>query len=282
MVKKSYLVLICLLLCSNIAVGQSECEGVERWSVKTLSDVDTQLVRFDSVATTTVAELARLPKLKTGHNTPRLPEEREVYMVTGRLLHYKREPDRDLHLVLKDLSSDSTIVLEVPDPACPEAASTSRASAYAAIIQWIKDSVGNPTTKFKDTDKLVRVTGVRFGDFWHGQRGMAHNCLELHPILTIESGEIKSGVAEPFFQPKLRISPNPASRTLHVEAQLEEVKGIVSILDAAGVTVLSAPIKFHGGKGEVILDISALPSSFYLVQVASGDGYIGQKVLISR
>ena len=33
----------------------------------------------------------------------------------------------------------------------------------------------------------VRVRGVGFYDFAHGQRGQSQNCIELHPMVSIES-----------------------------------------------------------------------------------------------
>ena len=33
---------------------------------------------------------------------------------------------------------------------------------------------------------LVRITGVGFFDYLHGQRGVAPNGIELHPVLDVE------------------------------------------------------------------------------------------------
>jgi hypothetical protein len=33
---------------------------------------------------------------------------------------------------------------------------------------------------------VVRVRGVGFYDFAHGQRGRSQNCIELHPILSMQ------------------------------------------------------------------------------------------------
>ena len=33
---------------------------------------------------------------------------------------------------------------------------------------------------------LVRITGVGFFDYLHGQRGVAPNGIELHPVLGVE------------------------------------------------------------------------------------------------
>ena len=261
--------------------AQEEC-GVERWAVKTLSDSDTSLVRFDSAETTTVSELARLPKLKVGHSTARLPEERVVYRVTGVVTHYKKEEDRDLHLVLKALDTDSTIVIEVPDPSCPEVVPTSRAAAYANIMQWVKDSIGNPTTKFKGANKLVTVTGVRYADFWHNQRGMAHNCLELHPILTIQSAPVSLSVQSKAFASTLRLSPNPVRENLQIEASWNDSEALVEVIDVQGVSVMAEIVQVKSGAFSATLDVSLLPEGAYIIRISSESGFIGQKFILER
>jgi hypothetical protein len=46
---------------------------------------------------------------------------------------------------------------------------------------------GRPTSAL--VGQTVRVRGVGFYDFNHGQRGRAPNCIELHPVLSIESAQ---------------------------------------------------------------------------------------------
>ena len=41
----------------------------------------------------------------------------------------------------------------------------------------------------------VRITGVRFFDFPHGQRGYASNGVELHPVLSVENAELSERAA---------------------------------------------------------------------------------------
>jgi hypothetical protein len=264
--------------------AQEKC-GVERWAVKTLSDADTIGVRFDSVISTTVTALTQLEKLKVGQSTTRQPEERVVYRVPGVLTHFKREEDRDLHLILKALDSDSTIVIEVPDPDCPEVIPTSRASQYASIIRWISDSVGNPTTKFKEANKTVTVTGVRYGDFWHNQRGMAHNCLELHPILSIQSAEpaakvdVVNGV-----EPVLDLYPNPADGWLKIEVSwpVETTDLRIAVISSQGYEFLSQTIQTVKGKAGMEIDLRGWGNGLYVVEVTSAEGRISKKLSIVK
>jgi len=54
------------------------------------------------------------------------------------------------------------------------------ARARASIIR----AGGTPPSHFfRIIRGLATVTGVGFFDFWHGQRGVAPNAIELHPVL---------------------------------------------------------------------------------------------------
>jgi hypothetical protein len=65
------------------------CGGTERWFVKVGTDPDAGLVQLNQIVSNTVAGLNNLPKLQntvpSGDNKFRLPEERVVYRVSGRL-----------------------------------------------------------------------------------------------------------------------------------------------------------------------------------------------------
>jgi len=76
-----------------------------------------------------------------------------------------------------------TIVAEIPLAAC---AGSSR------LLDAIAQSRAKFDAKFRATPRLrrvrapVRLTGVVFLDFVHGQTGVAPNGVELHPLLDIE------------------------------------------------------------------------------------------------
>src|SRR5437667_1668472 len=88
------------------------CGGTERWFVKVGTDPDAGLVQLNPIVSISVSGLNTLPKLQNtvphGDNKFRLPEERVVYQVSGRLALFKDEDDGDYHLVILDDSLTST------------------------------------------------------------------------------------------------------------------------------------------------------------------------------
>jgi hypothetical protein len=160
--------------------------GVERWFVKTLSDQDASRVSVNSVTPISIRELnsfathcSALPERRT------FTEEFTVFEVTGRISFVAHEDDRDYHIALEDPDSPGfTVVTELADILCAGAViSPHFASLTAADAMW-KILLDNraPSALVGTT---VRVRGVGFYDFAHGQRGRSQNCIELHPITSI-------------------------------------------------------------------------------------------------
>ncbi|MBS1903222.1 MAG: hypothetical protein JSS75_05930 [Bacteroidetes bacterium] len=156
--------------------------GVERWAVKTLSDVDTTTIDFSKIDTSSIR--AEYAWTKPTSPSARLDLEKHVVSITAHLVSYVKEDDGDIHLVLQD-DSGLTMIGEIPSPTCASVIHTSHVDEYSTAVQWIKTNVGNPTTSFKDAERIVTVTGVRFFDFIHNQRGVADNGVEIHPVLSI-------------------------------------------------------------------------------------------------
>lgn len=159
--------------------------GVERWSVKTLSDPDATSVDF-TVQHTTIRALNQLPaRCHGGPDRRAYPEEFAVYEVAGRITHVTLQDDRDYHVVLADPDEPSfTMVTEVANPACQGVVS----SPFLSVLQSTRadfDQVraGRPLSAL--VGERVRVRGVGFFDFNHNQIGRAHNCMELHPLVGI-------------------------------------------------------------------------------------------------
>jgi hypothetical protein len=98
--------------------------GIERWSVKTLTDPDhTKIVK--TARQSSVHELLGFPKPANGvlhvHETSRIqPPEVHIVVVHALLLGYRHERnDKDFHLVLANPDDQSeTIIGELPDPTC--------------------------------------------------------------------------------------------------------------------------------------------------------------------
>jgi len=158
--------------------------GVERWTVKTLSDVSRASVDLEPV-TTTIAELAAVPRPASLPNDRRVsPVETTVYRLRGYLVAYRPEDDHDFHVVLADMEQQRvTMITEIPDPQCAGACASGFAERFAAARAVLDTILHAPNPN--DEPIVVEVTGVGFFDREHGQVGAAPNNLELHPVLSL-------------------------------------------------------------------------------------------------
>jgi hypothetical protein len=151
--------------------------GVERWPVKTLSDPGARQVDF-AVRPATVRYLGAL-RASPGGQDSRGPLETRVFGVQARVVGVKRETDSDYHLILSE--GGATMIAEMPLTACTSGAqhryamSTARAELERAVGGPVGESWIHPGLR-------VRVAGVLFFDFPHGQSGHARNYAELHPV----------------------------------------------------------------------------------------------------
>ena len=163
--------------------------GVERWAVKTLSDSEAGQVNF-TPARTTIPKLDAIPappsvdgaRTDPGH----APTELTAYSLRGTtLVGYKEEPDSDIHLALQStIDPSQTMIAEIPDPNCVSSA-FKRAAIAKARADFVAE-VGQPTGSYTDVHIKVNLTGVGFFDFLHGQRNVAPNGVELHPVLSFQ------------------------------------------------------------------------------------------------
>jgi hypothetical protein len=154
--------------------------GVERWSVKTLTDVDATRVDVSNVIPTTITALNGLPTRCSGLPDGRtFAEEFRVYEVIVVVQLTRNEEDRDVHVALADPADPTkTIVVEVVDPPC---------AATSPLLTMLS----NAKVQYQALGSLVgrraRVRGVGFYDFAHGQTGRSESCIELHPVLSIRA-----------------------------------------------------------------------------------------------
>ena len=166
----------------NIYASTGSC-GVERWSVKTGTDADAHLVNLSSPLSETISYLRSLTAPSTLPASNRVqPTEIQTFMVNATLTEYKLETDSDYHLVIKD-SAGNTMIAEIPDPAC--VGSGSPFASYVHNSRSEFDAKYSATTSFQTANIPVRLYGVGFFDFQHGQTGVAPNAIELHPVLDI-------------------------------------------------------------------------------------------------
>ena len=90
--------------------------GSDRWTLKTLIDIDVQNVDFTSIQKKTVAQLTALPKPNKRPKLNRVPPtELQTFEVEANLTEFGAEKDRDLHIVIADVGVPSkTMVIEIP------------------------------------------------------------------------------------------------------------------------------------------------------------------------
>lgn len=159
--------------------------GVERWSVKTLSDASAATLDLSRAVTTTVRALNERPShCGGGLDIRTFDEEFQQFEVIARIRLVRFEEDRDYHIVLTDPSDGAySVIAEVVDARCRGAASSVHVGVLTAARQAFERLMrAQPTV----IGLLVRVRGIGFFDPNHGQTGRSRNCIELHPVLSIE------------------------------------------------------------------------------------------------
>jgi hypothetical protein len=165
----------------TVSVDSPTC-GVERWSVKVGTDPDASLVDLTKATPVTLAEMRGWPAPASPPLNARVaPYETTVWVVNGTLIDYKEENDVDYHIVIQD-GSGNTIITEIPCPCC---AIGSPFQPRMSAARQTFDGRLMATTFFQNPNIPVRITGVGFFDFLHGQTGVAPNGIELHSILDI-------------------------------------------------------------------------------------------------
>lgn len=160
--------------------------GVERWSVKTGIDADARRVNTKHVVATSIAHLRGLPYPRTLPAHARIrPTELTVFRISATLVRYRAEADSDVHLVLAD-SGLRTMISEIPASYC-----VGSHSPFAHQITSTRAAFNrrfHPSDRWQRPNTRVTVTGVAFYDYRHGQSGVAPNAIELHPILSLKTG----------------------------------------------------------------------------------------------
>lgn len=108
-----------------------------------------------------------------------------MFEVTGRVTYIAHEDDRDYHMALEDPNAPgSTVVTEMADTLCSGALMSPHFATLRSVEGMFASLLGgrSPSTL---VGTIVRIRGVGFYDFNHGQRGRSVNCIELHPIVLI-------------------------------------------------------------------------------------------------
>ena len=160
--------------------------GVERHEVKDLLDGFVPGAARDS----SVAQLRALP-VPPGAEAGRTPPERLVYRIQALAQADKIEADSDVHLAIADPADPgATMIAELPAASCL-ARSTEAPELESARTDLVA-ALGAPPTgsRYQDINppRCVTLTGLAFFDRIHGQRGVAPNGIELHPVLAFQAG----------------------------------------------------------------------------------------------
>ena len=166
-------------------LGRDPCGfqcGIDRWSVKTLTDRDRDRIDF-AVRPTTVAALGRLrPPARRDPARRSSIHERRVYCVEAYIIDARPQDDGDIHLSLIDaIDGRSEMIAEVPEPRCTGVCRSPYVEVFGRVRQQVERQLARWTS---DTLRVILV-GVGFFDRNHGQSGAAPNWFELHPILAI-------------------------------------------------------------------------------------------------
>jgi hypothetical protein len=217
---------LCIGIWSGRRVGaaeeQPEAElaacGIERWNVKTGADAGASAIDLTQSVRSTIATMRLwIPPRDLPIDSRVSPFETTLVVVDATLVKYKLEDDSDLHLVIMD-PLGNTIIAEIPSPAC---VSTGPFAALIAGARAEFEAHFSVTTSFKATNTPIRLTGVGFFDYIHGQTGVAPNGIEIHPVLSVQ---VNPDQATPTPTPRNRhlpvagpftgvlVSPRPGSR----------------------------------------------------------------------
>ena len=253
----------------------TSCGGVERWSVKVLTDSLVNTVNF-TPKNTSMAHLVAIVTPSPSTTMPRYkPVEDSTYKVTCKITIKKAEADSDYHLVLSN--GTNTLIGEIPNPNCNSVALSAYANKFKACKNFIDANIAKGNVSNVNIPP-VTVTGVAFIDPPHGQTGAAPNNLELHPILDIY---FSSTTEVNEFMNKnmgMTVFPNPFTSFTTFVFDAEQKNAHWDIFDLSGEKVKSSD--FSGKR--IILEKENLKSGVYFVHIVSDNGSVVKKIIVSH
>jgi hypothetical protein len=180
---RSSIGVLALVLFAAVEVS-AQC-GVERWSIKTGTDSGASAVNLSTYISSSIYNMHQSTKPSSLPCCTRIsPRETTQYRLSGTLIKYNKQTDKDYHLVIKD-SAGRTMIIELADPNCVSSGPF-RTGISRARTQF--DSRFTATSTMKTTSTPVTIKGVGFWDYIHGQTGVAPNGIEIHPVLDITFG----------------------------------------------------------------------------------------------
>ena len=165
-----------IVLGPSAVAAQTKC-GYQRWPVKIWADDDA--AKVDTVPVPiTVAELVKIPRPETKFpQRSRVPGvEFQTFLLRARFVTaLPQDDDSDIHLVVRDLEVDEAmLVTEIPHPDCAVG------HPLAPVYEQARKAL-----RTVPRDAIIEIVGLGFFDTLHGQRGMASNGIEIHPVLRL-------------------------------------------------------------------------------------------------
>jgi len=159
--------------------------GEERWDMKTLQDPAGRALDLSKIVKTTVNALRTEPKQPGSGGSRGSGVESTFYEVRARLVSAKIEDDNDIHLVIKGITTSGTMIVEFPlAPSCTVNATTGAKIRMKNSRNAFGAACGVPgSSQFTNLKGRATIRGIGFFDFFHNQRGVAPNEIELHPVL---------------------------------------------------------------------------------------------------
>jgi hypothetical protein len=167
-----------------LAFTDAQACGNERWAVKTLTDPAAREVNFKPRPDSIARLVTLTPPAQLGARTK---AEKVTASMRVRLIATKLEPDGDIHLIVGEPSNvATTMIVEFPDLGCTRGAQHRWAMELAK--RRLLATEGPVGDTYRSLSGTATVSGVIFFDFLHGQRGVAPNGIELHPVLRFRPG----------------------------------------------------------------------------------------------
>jgi hypothetical protein len=164
------------------APAGSAC-GVERWRVKTLADTTAGLLNLHA-RRVTIPQLGHLVSpAGLASTTRQRGTETTLYTIHARLVEFVQEDDSDIHLVVADPASGAKMIVEFPADYCALTTRPPLRAKMRAAREALVRACGAASSSFRTLRGTATITGVGFFDARHGQRGVAPNGIELHPVL---------------------------------------------------------------------------------------------------
>lgn len=248
------------------------CGGTERWSEKVLTDSKASLVNYSPV-NTTIDSLVHINTPTPDPNAPRIDNlELKTYKVRCNITIKKYESDNDYHLVLSD--GTNTMIGEVPDPVCSEAASSAHVNQYIAGRQFVNAYIAQGNVDNVNIPEVI-VTGVLFLDPPHGQTGKAPNNVELHPILDIHFSTADNIPQIPDRLLSVDIVPSVFSKSAVIKVKsskndLSECRFEVYAIDGSKVKEIELPVM---GNSEINCTFfrDNLPAGIYIYRIINNN-----------